>query len=82
MRQVPYETINDLPKAVRTDLPENAQRLFLKTYNDAHRDSGDDDFSRQAAWDAVTQLYEQDEAGDWHAREAQHAEEIVQPEDE
>ncbi len=76
-----YESIDDLPKAVREDLPEHAQQLYMKAYNDAHRDQGEDDFAEQAAWDAVTAEYEQDEAGQWHRKDAEPIEEIIKPEE-
>jgi cation transport regulator len=78
---MPYESTSELPKAIRVDLPPHAQRIYMEAYNEAHRDSGEDDFAEQAAWDAVNAEYEQDAAGDWHRKDADPIEEIVTPEE-
>lgn len=78
---MPYDSINDLPGAVRVDLPQHAQQIYLKAYNAAHRDSGDSNFAEQAAWDAVTEIDEQDAAGHWHRKEATETEEIIKPDE-
>jgi len=63
---MPYATVDDLPPAVRTHLPEHARAIFLAAFNDA--------FDRYAAlpdreavafrvaWSAVAQRYRK--AGD------------------
>jgi cation transport regulator len=65
---MPYDTLQDLPEAVRQALPKHAQEIYLAVFNNAwdqyrDEDSRRDDDSREevahkVAWSAVKQKYE------------------------
>lgn len=59
---MPYESIADLPDAVRKHLPENAQKIYKEAFNSAwHEYASRDDreaTAHKVAWSAVKQDYE------------------------
>ena len=70
-----YESIADLPKHIRRDMPEEAQELYKKVFNRSWNNYDDDkggDLGREGvavrdAMNAVRQEFEQDEdTGTWH----------------
>ncbi|MBX3005653.1 MAG: ChaB family protein [Anaerolineales bacterium] len=65
---MPYETLADLPKGVKDNLPTHAQEIYLAAFNNAFEEyDKDEDRARRVAWSAVKKAgYEKDEAsGDW-----------------
>lgn len=56
---MPYEKNTDLPKSVRSSLPDAAQTIYRKAYNSAHKGNPDYDEERLAkiAWGAVKKSY-------------------------
>jgi cation transport regulator len=64
---MPYNRNADLPKAVRNVLPERAQEIYRKAFNNAVKQYKDpkkrrvkesaDVTSRRVAWSAVRKLY-------------------------
>ena len=65
---MPYETLADLPKGVKDNLPTHAQEIYLAAFNNAFEEYGkDEDRARRVAWSAVKKAgYEKDEtSGDW-----------------
>ena len=76
---MPYTTITDLPESVRKNLPEHAQEIYLKAFNNAWEQYKDpkarrgkethEEASHKVAWAAVKQAYEKDEkSGKWRER--------------
>jgi cation transport regulator len=73
-----YETINDLPETLQATLPEEAQKLYIETYNqvwDEYDEIGHDGnldrdgVAHQAAWRVVDQEFVQQEGtGRWYRR--------------
>jgi cation transport regulator len=67
-----YNSIEELPKSVR-NLPKQAKAIYLKAFNSAWEENGDDSgtesrdsAAHEAAWSAVRQEYEKDEdTGEW-----------------
>lgn len=65
---MPYSSKKDLPKQVRDNLPEKAQEIFRKAYNNAYDEYSDPDKRRgdesreetanKVAWAAVKNEYE------------------------
>jgi len=65
---MPYDSISDLPKSVRDNLPKHAQEIYLEAYNNAHEQYKDPDKRRgeasleetaaKVAWSAVKTQYE------------------------
>ena len=56
---MPYEKNADLPKSVRSSLPDAAQTIYRKAYNSADKSNPDYDEERLAkiAWGAVKRVY-------------------------
>ena len=74
MRMKPYRKIEELPPALRNELPEAAQRLYLAVYQRTWEtcamggDGGAQDFAgtaHEAAMLAVQGQFDKDERGDW-----------------
>lgn len=69
---MPYDTINELPKSVKDNLPQHAQEIFKEAFNngwDEYKKPEDlrDDASREetafkVAWAAVKQSYHKDKS--------------------
>lgn len=67
---MPYNKISELPKGVRNNLPNDAQKIFLETFNNAHKTYRDpekrrgsdsaDDAARKVAWSAVKKKYKKE----------------------
>jgi len=59
---MPYEATGDLPESVRDNLPEHAQEIFLKAFNNAWEEYAEQDdreaTAHKVAWAAVKQRYE------------------------
>jgi len=65
---MPYESVSDLPKGVKDNLPAHAQEIYLAAFNNAlEQYGGDEDIARRVAWSAVKKGgFEKDQAtGDW-----------------
>lgn len=75
---MPYSSHEDLPENVRKVLPEHAQDIWLKAYNNAYDqyadpdkrrgDADQDEVSAKVAWSAVKQKYEKGSDGRWHEK--------------
>lgn len=73
---MPYKDIDELPDAVKDNLPNHAQEIYMAAFNNAWDEYRDpekrrDDASREetahrVAWAAVKTKYEKDEeTGNW-----------------
>ena len=74
---MPYDSISDLPDAVRDALPKHAQEIYLAAFNNAWQEyakasdrrggASREETAHKVAWAAVKQKYEK--VGDrWVAR--------------
>lgn len=71
---MPYDTVDELPEAVRDTLPEHAQHIYRGAYNSAWEqykdpeerrgDASREETSHRVAWNAVKNEYEK-ENGEW-----------------
>ncbi|MBU0777779.1 ChaB family protein, partial [Patescibacteria group bacterium] len=67
---MPYNALSELPDAVKK-LPKHAQEIYLSAFNSAFEQyNGDEEKAHGTAWAAVKTKYEQNEKGDWVAKEA------------
>jgi len=69
---MPYSNIDQLPPAVRNNLPVGAQRIFVKAFNSAYADlkPGEDEVPAfKIAWSAVKRKYEK-RKGEWKLKKA------------
>ncbi|MEX0940071.1 MAG: ChaB family protein [Candidatus Babeliales bacterium] len=72
---MPYKSITDLPESVQNNLPEHAQEIYLKAYNNAYQEYQDpskrrddaslEETSARVAWAAVKKEYEKNNKGKW-----------------
>lgn len=64
MKQVPYKSIEDLPKGVRNALPASAQRIYMNAYNRAVAKGWPEDRRNMYAWGAVKKRFKKSD-GKW-----------------
>jgi cation transport regulator len=72
---LPYESIDDLPKGVKDNLPKHALEIFKEAFNralDEYKEPEDrkDNASREetafkVSWAAVKQTYHKNNTGHW-----------------
>ena len=72
---MPYNTIDDLPKSVRDNLPKHAQEIFKEAFKNAWEEykqpkdrkdnASREETSFKVAWAAVKQTYHKDKSGKW-----------------
>jgi len=73
---MPYTTVSDLPVSVKDHLPQHAQEIYLKAFNNAWQeykdadkrwgDSSQEETAYRVAWAAVKKVYAKDEeTGNW-----------------
>lgn len=63
---MPYGTIEDLPDNLRHLLPPNAQKVFIKAFNRAYKDSNLEKTAFQVAWSSVKKAgYRKNKEGKW-----------------
>jgi cation transport regulator len=76
---MPYQSVAELPKGVRDNLPKHAQEIYQAAFNSAwqqydqpgERRGGAprEETARRVAWAAVKESYEKDEGtGKWHKK--------------
>ncbi len=77
---MPYKTLAELPPAIRDQLPQHAQEIFLEAYNSAwehygrpskRRGGGSlEETANRVAWAAVGHRYEKnEETGQWQEKQ-------------
>lgn len=72
---MPYDKIKDLADPVKDNLPEHAQEIYMKAYNNAYDEyknpedrrgnANREEVAHRVAWSAVKNVYEKDENGNW-----------------
>jgi cation transport regulator len=73
---MPYANIIELPESVRNNLPDHAQEIYLKAYNNAWNEykeassrrgnSSREETAHKVAWAAVEKLYRKNaKTGRW-----------------
>ena len=73
---MPYESLDELPESVRDNLPQHAQEIYMKAFNNAwdeyadpedrRGDASREETAHKVAWAAVKKVYEKDEkSGKW-----------------
>jgi cation transport regulator len=75
---MPYDSNDDLPDPVRNVLPEHAQTIYRKAFNNAWDQYADpedrtrggtrEEAAHRVAWAAVKHEYEKGEEGKWHRK--------------
>lgn len=62
---MPYDSNADLPDSIKNHLPEHAQSIFRKAFNNALPHYGTEEQAFKVAWGAVKKEYEKDVHGHW-----------------
>lgn len=72
---MPYNSTSNLPENLQKLLPQHAQEIYIKAYNNAHEQykdaekrRGNDDLetiTHKVAWAAVEKVYKKDNSGKW-----------------
>jgi cation transport regulator len=75
---MPYDSIRDLPRSVRDNLPKQAQQIYRKAFNSAWRQYADparrrsggsrEETAHRVAWAAVEKVYSKHPDGKWRRR--------------
>lgn len=67
---MPYRKNSTLPKQVRNNLPQGAQTIWRKAFNNAYKEyNGDEEKAARTAWSAVKKVYKKDKkTGKWVRR--------------
>ncbi len=76
---MPYQDVSDLPDSVKKHLPEHAQRIYMKAFNNAWKEydrpqerRGEEtreETAHKVAWAAVKNEYQKDEkSGEWKSK--------------
>ena len=74
-----YNSLDELPDSVRDNLPNHAQEIYMKAFNNAwdeyadpeerRGDASREETAHKVAWAAVKKVYEKDEeSGEWKKR--------------
>lgn len=61
---MPYKNIEDLPKKIRKILPKEAQKLFVKVFNQAYK-KHDEATAFKIAWAVIKKKYIKSPSGRW-----------------
>lgn len=69
---MPYDSNNDLPKNVKNHLPEHAQSIFRKAFNNALKQYENEIQAFKVAWAVVEKDYEKNKAGKWVKKELEN----------
>ncbi|GAB4187971.1 MAG: hypothetical protein Tsb0015_07440 [Simkaniaceae bacterium] len=72
---MPYDSLDDLPKQVKDNLPEEAQKIYKEAYNNAYEEyasaskrkgsASREETAHKVAWNAVKKKYKKDDKGNW-----------------
>ncbi|PLS14880.1 cation transporter [Bacillus sp. M6-12] len=62
---MPYESLNELPDAVKDNLPHHAQEIFKEAFNSASEEYKEEDTAFKVAWSAVKKKYKKDDQDNW-----------------
>ncbi len=78
---MPYDNVSDLPDSVKQHLPEHAQKIYLKAFNNAWKEydqpserrgnESREEVAHKVAWSAVKNEYKKDEkSGQWKPKKS------------
>ena len=72
---MPYVINADLSHKISQNMPEHAQTIFRKAFNNALEEyGGDEQIAFRVAWSAVKKKYEKNEKGLWVLKKKNHTE--------
>jgi cation transport regulator len=62
---MPYSSNNELPDRVKNNLPDHAQTIYRKAFNNAIKEYKEEDRAHKVAWAAVEKVYKKNKDGKW-----------------
>ncbi|MDQ0220356.1 cation transporter [Peribacillus cavernae] len=62
---MPYHSLNELPDAVKDNLPHHAQEIFKEAFNSASDEYKEEERAFKVAWSAVKKKYKKDDNDKW-----------------
>jgi cation transport regulator len=64
---MPYDSVRELPKGVKDNLPKHAREIYKEAYNSAWEQyDHEEERAHRVAWGAVKREYEKDDdSGTW-----------------
>ena len=62
---MPYKSTDELPLPIREHLPRHAQDIWMKAFNNAHQQYGEESRAARVAWAAVKSEYHKSPQGRW-----------------
>ncbi len=62
---MPYSSNNDLPDRVKNHLPDHAQSIYRKAFNNAEKQYANESSAHRVAWAAVEKEYKKNKDGKW-----------------
>lgn len=62
---MPFKSNSELPKGVKSHLPEHGQDIWREAYNNALKQYGQEDRAAKVAWAAVEKDYTKSASGAW-----------------
>lgn len=65
---MPYNHNDDLPDSIKNHLPDHAQSIFRKAFNNAYEQYQNEESAFRVAWAAVKKQYEKNDDGIWVER--------------
>ncbi|SFC72777.1 ChaB family protein [Peribacillus sp. B-H-3] len=62
---MPYNSLNELPEAVKDNLPHHAQEIFKEAFNSASKEYKEEETAFKVAWSAVKHEYKKNSDDKW-----------------
>ncbi len=60
-----FNSLDELPKQIKDNLPPHGQDIWMSTFNHAEKEYGDESQAARVAWSAVERVYHKDPEGYW-----------------
>lgn len=65
---MPYNSLKNLPDAVKDNLPHHAQEIFKEAFNSASEQYDEEETAFKVAWSAVKNEYEKNDNDEWEKK--------------
>ncbi|YCA45702.1 ChaB family protein [Bacillus sp. JZ8] len=62
---MPYQSLEELPKGVRNNVPKHGQEIFKEAFNSAEKEYKKEETAFKVAWSAVEEKYKKSDDGNW-----------------
>lgn len=62
---MPYDSLKDLPKGVKDNLPKHGQEIYKEAFNSASEQYDKEETAHKVAWNAVKNKYKKNDKDEW-----------------